>query len=309
MPVLAQVRDGSKRPYSASEYADQRGIVDYGNLVQFAPYETGYAFIACLGVPIMMNVGEADFPPELQYDGRQELLNIFVSTIEKEFKSFDGVTDMNGQTQELNNNITSMTFLAGTERDTSVSFSVRVTEKSGTPITTFIETFLRFTHDPNSKVRTYGGLACSQSKKEADPATKYMTPSLEKEVFSFLVGFTDSSMLNVEKAYIFANAQPQNAAHSDLYSYERGDVTTKDLTVNFTAFLMDGKLPNEIAQAYVDTMVNNSPAIEKGKINVNSFNYDWTYTDASGNMANISSIKDSISAKLTGGNSSLVDMG
>jgi hypothetical protein len=41
MPATIGYNDGSKQPYKATEYADMRGIVDFGNLIQFAPYEKG----------------------------------------------------------------------------------------------------------------------------------------------------------------------------------------------------------------------------------------------------------------------------
>ena len=38
--------DYTKMPYTAETYADMRGVVDFGNLMQFAPYESGYCFLA-----------------------------------------------------------------------------------------------------------------------------------------------------------------------------------------------------------------------------------------------------------------------
>lgn len=279
------IGDGSKIPIAASQYSNQRGVIDYGNLAQFAPYQSGYAFLAVIGVPRMMTTECAD-------DGRQELLDIFVSVLEKEFKSLSGISDMQGDTLELTDNITSMSLLTKTNQDTSVQINLQVQEKTGTPITKFISTFMRYLHDPKTQVTTYGGFAISQ-KQAMENSKAGLAPAYENEVFTLLYGVTDSSMLNIEKAFMIMNAQPTTANFSDLFEYERGSIDFKNLTVTMNGFLVDGELPNKIAQAYVDTMVNNTKqhSDKAGKINVNSFAMDWSYADQHGDIKKISDLE------------------
>lgn len=294
MAIYAQTNTGAKKPYAATEYADTRGVFDYGNLYQFAPYEGGYAFLVVFGVPRMMNIDATTVSKAIGFDdGRKELLTLFVSMLEKEFKSFNGISDLEGNTAEITNNINSMSYINKTSQDTSVRFSVNMTEKDGAPITNFLDMYLRYLNDPKTLARTYGGMAKRQDSQNPKDAGK-LEPNRAYEVFTIGVGFTDSSMLNLQKGYIFANCQPLTANWSELNDYNKGDVSNKELNVSFVGYQTDGRIANVILQSYLDAMMNNKPAIESGKINLNSFAYNYQYVDSNGDLKYMSGIQGGV---------------
>ena len=99
----------------------------------------------------------------------------------------------------------------------------------------------------------------------------------------------DSTCLNIEKAYLILNAQPTEASYGDLYNVNKGDISTKDVSVTFNAFVIDGKIPNKIALAYMRSMVNTG-SFAKGKINTNSYEMDWSISGIKGRRVNSSHI-------------------
>ena len=50
---VTPMEDYSKRPTASSRYVNMRGVVDFGNLLQFAPFEGGYCFLAVINAPYM----------------------------------------------------------------------------------------------------------------------------------------------------------------------------------------------------------------------------------------------------------------
>lgn len=273
MPATISYDDKSKKPYMASEYADMRGIVDFGNLIQFAPYEKGYAFLA-----VINGAGFMDFETT---DNRKQLQEAFIKILEQEFKGLDGIDDITSETMEITDNISTLALISKVNQPTNNQVSMRFTEKSGSLITKYISTFLRFLKDPRTQAKTYGGIAVSQ----ANPTNKVgLVPSFDKEIFNMVYIITDSSCLNVEKAFLVMNAQPTTAAYSDLYNVEKGDIASVEVTVQFNAFTVDGYYANDIAQKYLDAVVCNSIDNDAaaGKINVNSWKKDWTISTGNG---------------------------
>ena len=70
------------------------------------------------------------------------------------------------------------------------------------------------------------------------------------------------------------------------------------LSVQFNAFVVDGKIPNLIAKNYIETLVNTTDKFEAGKINVNSWNYDWSYAASNGEIRKVSHLSDIADGKL-----------
>jgi len=261
--------DGSKKPYKASGYSDMRGIVDFGNLIQFAPYEKGYSFLAVINGAGFMDYAEAN-------DGRKDLQDAFIKIMEQEFKGLDGIDDITSETFDITDNISTLSLISKVNQATNGQISMRFTEKSGSLITKYIGTFLRYLRDPRTQARTYGGIAVKQG------ATGGLEPSLDKEVFNMLYIITDSTCLNVEKAFLILNAQPTTAPHSDLYNSEKGDIAVVEITVQMNAFTVDGQYPNDIAQKYLDAVICRDMTNVAGKININSWKKDWSISSGAG---------------------------
>lgn len=282
--------DYSKKPYTADSYQDLRGVVDFGNLIQFAPYEGGYCFLGVINGPAFMN--EAN-----QADHRDELQKAFIKILEQEFKGLDGIEGISTETMEISDEITSMSLISKVVQNTNCQVSMRFTEKSGSLLTKYISTFLRFIKDPKSQAKTYGGLI-GYGPGQKSPETY---PGFHMEVFNMLYVVTDSTCLNVEKAFLLLNAQPTTAAYDELYNASKGQIEIKELSVPFNCFVVDGKIPNKIAQEYLKTLVNTTDTFEKGKINVNSWNYDWSFANGNGQIKKVGDLSVDTSDPSRGG--------
>lgn len=267
--------DYSKKPWNASEYANMRGVVDWGNLFQFAPYESGYCFLVVINAPyIGIQNGLAD------KDGFHDLQDAFVKILEQEFKGLSGIGNITSDTLEISDGITSISLLGKVNQETNSQISMEFTEKSGSLITKYVSTYLRFVRDPKTEAKTYGGGITASNARSASPA---------KEVFNMLYIITDSTCLNIEKAFLILNAQPTEAGYGDLYNMNKGDISTKDVTVTFNAFVVDGKIPNKIALAYMRSMVNTG-SFKTGKINTNSYEMDWSISGINGEKTTASAL-------------------
>lgn len=265
------INDYSKQPYRAEGYADMRGIVDFGNLVQFAPYEKGYAFLAVINGPAFMEWEGAN-------DGRKELQDAFIKILEQEFRGLDGIDDITSETMEITDNISSLGLISRVLQPTNNQITMRFTEKSGSLLTKYISMFLRYLKDPRTLAKTYGGAAVKQGAGGASG----LEPSFDKEVFNMLYIITDSTCLNVEKAFLLLNAQPTSAPFAAMYNVEKGEVSSVEIDVIFNAFTIDGYWANKLAQDYLDSIICNAVNHETGKININSWRMDWSISSGSG---------------------------
>ena len=292
--------DGAKKPYNAASYADMRGVVDFGNLVQFAPYETGYSFLAVINGPAMMTSDPLN-------DGRTDLQDAFIKILENEFKGLSGIEDISAETMDVTDNISTLSLISKTTQATNGTITMNFTEKSGGIISKYISTFIRYIKDPKTQAKHYGGLVNINAN---DGKNGYIHPKdagFHKEVFNMLYVVTDSTCLQVEKAFLILNAQPNSAPFGDLYNSEKGSIDKVDISVSFNAFVVDGKIPNLIAKNYIETLVNTTDTFKSGKINVNSWNYDWSYASSSGDIKKSSKLSAIVDGKLTEGNTSVGD--
>lgn len=256
------IKDGSLAPYDASGYADLRGIVEYGNLTQFAPFEGGYSFLGVINSPRMMNHAN-------QPDWVKDLNKAFYTLLEKEFRGLDGIENITTDTMEITDGISTMNLISKTVQNTAGNFTVRVTEKSGSLYTKYISTYLRFLKDPRTQATTYGGLIgkIGQPDKQTGIVPVLSRRNFAWEVFNFLYVVTDSTLRNVEKAFIIMNAQPTEAAFSDLYNSEKGSIENKEISITFNGFAIDGYYANKIASQYLDVLNEH--------ISFNSYNHDY----------------------------------
>ena len=251
-------------PNTSAQNVNMRGVIDFGNLFQFAPFESGYSFITVINGPRMatMKGMDANF---------KSLQDSFISIIENEFRGLDGIDDITSDTMEITDNISTLSLIGKVNQSTSSQITMRFFEKTGALITKYIATYLRYIRDPKTQAKTYGGnISYSTSQAEIGPA---------QEVFNMLYIVTDSTCLHIEKAFLLLNAQPTSAGYSELYNTEKGQIETKEITVNWNCFVVDGKRVNKVAKTYLDNIINNG-VVEDGKININSWNMNWTISGA-----------------------------
>ena len=252
--------DGVVSPIASSQNVDMRGVVDYGDLYQFAPYESGYSFISVINGP--------RFVTQLfQGEPLEELQKSFINIIENEFRGLDGIDDITSDTMEITDNISTLSLIGKVNQSTSSQITMRFFEKTGALITKYIATYLRYIRDTKTEAKTYGG--------KITPSTPQAAYGPAQEVFNMLYVVTDSTCLHVEKAFLILNAQPTQASLSELYNTEKGQIETKEITVNWNCFVVDGDAINKVAAAYLEKLIKYEGNPD-GKVNINSWDMDWS---------------------------------
>ena len=222
-----------------------------------------------------------------------DLQDAFIKILENEFKGLDGIEDITTETMEISDNISTMSLISKSVQNANSQVSMRFTEKTGSVITKYISTFIRYIKDTRTQAKTYGGFI---TKERLDAG---FDPGPRHEVFNMLYIVTDSTCLRVEKAFLILNAQPTNAAFSELYAAEKGAIESKEVTVQFNAFVVDGNIANKLASAYVRTLINTTDQWEEGKININSWNFNWSFADGNGDIKKVNDLNvDSKKGKL-----------
>lgn len=253
----------TKQFRDVTSYRLMRGVPDFGSLVQFNPYETGYAaFIVC-GVPkFMKKLGE-------KQKTYLDLLKNWVHIIEYEFKSFEGIEGITADTIQLGDDLNSINVISKVNMQSASEFSLTYDEKSGSPLTKFAKLYLTGIKDPRTQVKTYHGLIHSGE----------MDPGFENEVFTFLFITTDNTLRKVESAYLLLGCQ-LNSADTDIYNYTKGDISKRDITVKFSGYPVQSMAITEAAEGMMEYLLTS--AAGKRQIIVNSSDYDYTGTKSIG---------------------------
>lgn len=240
------------------------GVTDFGNLTQFNMYEGGYAALVCVKIP--------KFLEKLTDDNEvyRSLINNYKHIIEKEFKSLDGIEDISSEELAISDGINEMHVTGKVTMQGASTFSMTYQEKSGSPITRVHELFLRGIRDPRgAQVKHYHGLI---KKYHDSKGASGLEPGFENETFTFLYIVTDNTMLEVEKAYLLIGAQP-TTANTSIYTYEKGGVEFKDVSVELRAFPVTSTEINKKAQEYLDWLHNS------GNLIVDSTDFEYTGVD------------------------------
>ena len=246
-----------------TSYKLMRGVPDFGSLVQFNPYETGYAAFIICQMPKFIDV-------LAKYnDGYNKLIKNWAHIIEYEFKSFDGLEDMSAETIQLGDDLNNINVINKVNMQSASEFSLTYDEKSGSPLTKFARLYLTGIKDPRTQVKTYHGLIHNN----------LLEPGFENEVFTFLFIATDNTMRNVEYSTLIIGAQ-LNSADTSMYNYTKGDIGKKEVTVKFSGYPIIGTKIDAAAQDMLDFLL--STDAKARRIVVSSDDYDYTGIDVIG---------------------------
>lgn len=245
-----------KAPKSIAQYTLMRGVTDFGNLSQFDLFEEGHSGI--------MVVTTARFMRELatRNDQVRVLLENVVAAIECEFRGLDGIPDISADAGTISNGINELQLINKVNEDTSIQISMRFWEKSGSLFTKFIEYYLRGIKDPKSQAKHYHGLIASGA----------LEAGFEHEVFSLLYWCTDATYLNLEKAYLFLNAQPITAETS-MYNSTKGDIAFREVTVTWNVFPVTGDEVNKAASEVIKFITSEEAGNKRMILDSNNFSY------------------------------------
>ena len=262
---LLSSRDGSKKFRRGAEFDYRTGNQDIGKLLSFAPYEKGYCFLTVMETPKIMrtttNISDENEGSyrKLENDNRDRLLWTFVDILELEFMGLSGLEDQTLETNDISNNIQNASIVSKNNRSTYTNISMSFTEKSGTPITKFMERYTNYLYDPYSMAKTYGG-RLRTDKTWVDEVNAGRAVSVNKridnECFTLLYVVTDSTCLLVEKAFILYRAQPLNVSYSQ-FDMNKFEVDKSEINLTWNCMVIDGALANKLGTVYVRTLMHN----------------------------------------------------
>lgn len=239
-----------------TSYNLMRGVPDFGSLVQFNPYETGYAAFIICGMPKFIEA------LSLVNDDYKTLIDNWAHIIEYEFKSFDGIQDISADTIQLGDDLNSINVINKVNMQSASEFSLTYDEKSGSPLTKFAKLYLTGIKDPRTQVKTYHGLIHNGD----------MEPGFENEVFTFLFIATDNTMREVEAAYLLIGCQ-LNSCDTSIYNYTKGDIQKRDVTVKFSGYPISCSQVDLCAKDMLTFLLSTEAGARQIIVNSNDFNY------------------------------------
>ena len=246
-----------------TSYRLMRGVPDFGSLVQFNPYETGYAAFIIWQMPKFIDV-LAKYNSDYN-----KLIKNWAHIVEYEFKSFDGLEDLSADTIQLGDDLNSINVINKVNMQSASEFSLTYDEKSGSPLTKFARLYLTGIKDPRTQVKTYHGLIHNN----------ILEPGFENEVFTFLFIAADNTMRKVEYATLIIGAQ-LNSADTSMYNYSKGDISKKEVTVKFSGYPIIGTKIDAAAQDMLTFLLSEQAGARR--IWVNSDDYNYTGIDLIG---------------------------
>lgn len=242
-----------------TSYRLMRGVPDFGSLVQFNPYETGYAaFIICQMPKFMELLASSD-------TNYNKLVSNWAHIIEYEFKSFDGLEDLSADTIQLGDDLNNINVISKVNMQSASEFSLTYDEKSGSPLTKFAKLYLTGIKDPRTQVKTYHGLIHSNQ----------MEPGFENEVFTFLFITTDNTMRYIENAVLLIGCQ-LNSCELSMYNYTKGDIAKKEVTVKFSGFPVQSTYIDKAAQSMMTYLLSADAGARQIIVNSDDYNYTGT---------------------------------
>lgn len=243
-----------RQPKDLREYTLTRGATDFANVKMWNAFETGYSYLTIVQIPGFLEKLKA------KDETYRSLIENYVHILEYEFRGLDGIDNITSENGEINNGISTLNFINKINMQSSSTFTMRYTEKSGSVLTRVNELFLTGIKDGRTQVKTYHGLLEDGTIAE----TGY-----EFETFSFMYMVTDNSMRELEKAYYIVAAQP-TTAETNIYNSEKGDIGFKEISIEFQGFPITGNMVDMKAKEMLNWL--NDPS-NPDRMIVNSNNY------------------------------------
>ena len=226
-----------KKPKDLSSYTAYRGVTDFTKIDQFNQFETGYSFLVVLQMPKFMQMLAS-------YDANiGTIYNQFKHSLEYEFRGLDGLPDIGVENNTITNGVQEINMINKVTEDSAITVSMNYFEKQGSPFTKFSELYLTGIKDKRSQAKHYHGLI----------AEGLMDPGYENEIFTMMYIVTDNTYLEIEKAVLLSNAQLTKCENS-MYNSQRGEISNKELSIEFQCFPITGAKVDEAAKNLLQTI-------------------------------------------------------
>ena len=248
-----------KNPRDLSKYTLLRGAPDFAQVGMWDEFESGYAYFSIVQIPkfleILRNKDTTTYKP---------LIDTYLRVLEYEFKNLDGIENITSEMSEINTGHQTMQFISKVNKQSSSTFTLRYTEKSGAVLTRVHELYLNGIKDGVTEVKHYHGLLESGLIEEA---------SYENETFSFMYFVTDNTFRFVQKAFYIVAAQPTTAALGELYNHDKSDISFKEVSCEFIGYPISNDAIDKKAQEMLNWL--NDPT-NPNRMIVNSTNFNYS---------------------------------
>lgn len=261
---------GLKTPRQLLNYNLMRGVTDFSNLQQWDLYEKGYPFLVVVSIPQFL----ADLRDKDQ-DGIGLLIDNYVHILENDFRGIDNIDNITGDSSgEITNGIRSISVINKVMKPTNSNFSMTYYERSGSVLTKGNELYLTGIKDPDTQVKTYHGLI-DDWVFNGISSISGKDPGYHQECFTFMYFVTDNTMTKVERAFLIAGVQPTQAAFSDLYTGNKGDISFVELNMPFNGFFINNDFVYQKAEDMLLAM-RNPKNTTASRIIVDSNNFKYS---------------------------------
>ena len=207
-----------------------RGMLklDNGNIAQYDFMQGGYGVFYWITMPTFMELGN------------KSLVDRFRNLTEKGATSFDGIQDMQANTEDITGGIAGNTFKQMTNmRDEFDSFTIKVYELQGSPIREAIEYWLTGIRDPKTGYATYHGLVDTIDGG-------YSAKNHTGEII-YIVTDPSGSANGIEYACMITNVLPTKVPKSHL-NMSHGDHPVVSFDLEFTGVKYESTWINEQAK-------------------------------------------------------------
>ena len=261
---------GLKTPRQLLNYNLMRGVTDFSNLQQWDLYEKGYPFLVVVSIPQYL----ADLRDK-DPDGIGLIIDNYVHILENDFRGIDNIDNITGDSSgEITNGIRSISVINKVMKPTNSNFSMTYYERSGSVLTKGNELYLTGIKDPDTQVKTYHGLI-DDFVFNGNWSASGADPGYHQECFTFMYFVTDNTMTKVERAFLIAAVQPTQAAFSDLYTGNKGDISFVELNMPFNGFFINNDFVYQKAQDMLLAM-RNPKNTTASRIIVDSNNFKYS---------------------------------
>ena len=299
---------------NATSATDMRGAIDFTQADSFNLYEKGHSILKVLSVPNFMTAWanfkgyttdsfgrliinnyktkttdiktgiESNDDATESVKQKRKLCNNFYKILETEFKGLDGLDDMSADSMSISDGFSTLNVLGKVNYATNQEITLKYTEKAGSTISRYAESYLRGIRDPRTGVKHYNGCLTTMTLDPVDlrgkkvasnayyadgfqatntkltPRVKYnglINPSLENEVFTFLYIVLDNTWTQIEKAYLLCNAQLNKIPLGQVANMEKGNIELAEIDLSFNCFVVSNANVNAAAAKYLPKILNN----------------------------------------------------
>ena len=255
---ISNIFENTKKFKDVTKYRLMRGVPDFGNLVQFNPYETGYAcFIICEMPKFIEILGQRN-------SSYYQLIQNWKHIVEAEFKSFEGLDNITTEPVQLGTEENQFNVIGKTNMQGGASeFSLQYDEKVGSIFTKFSRLYLNNIMDPRLHIKTYGGLIHDGT----------LAPGIENETFTFLFMSLDNTLRDIEASYLITSSQLLESS-TDIYNYSKGTIEKKDITLKFSGYPIQHPYIDKISKELITYLLSDES--NDRQILLNDLNYDYT---------------------------------